>query len=182
MVRTRYVGRPGELEDPRLAGLAGITRGHAVDMPRHLAEEMVARGLFVLEDNYMEPEGDEPGISNSDAEAIAGTGDQDLGEVAVQGFVEIKEEDGPGVCLGGFVEIAGTGARPLVAGDLPGMGEFKRDALARAGVGDWQALAALSDEECESLAGKLAGISAPQLKQWREAAKTQHRAGAAGHA
>jgi len=168
MVRTRYVGT-GKLKDRRLGGLGHIQPGHAVDMPRHLAEEMIAQGLFVLEGDYPPPAGDGPDRDPDGVEVET--------EGAMQSFVEIGE---PGRAVGGrpFVEI-GDG-EPLAAGELPGLGEFKLEALARAGVGSWQVLAALSDEECERLAGSLAGISAAQLKQWRTAAASRLSSGAAG--
>jgi len=137
-------------------------------MPRQLAEEMIAQGLFVLEGDYPPPAGDGPD-KDPDGEVEP--------EGAMQSFMEIGE---PGRAVGGrpLVEI-GDG-EPLAAGELPGLGEFKREALARAGVGSWQVLAALSDEECERLAGNLAGISAAQLKQWRTAAASRLSSGAAG--
>lgn len=161
MVRTRYVGAAGKLKNRRLGGLEQVQPGHAVDMPRRLAEEMIAQGLFVLEGDYPPPAGDDPDSDPAGVEVEP--------EGAMQSFVEIGD---PGQAVGGrpFVEIGGEA---LTAGDLPGLGEFKREALNRAGVGSWQALAALSDEECERLAGNLAGISAAQLKGWRDGALAQ---------
>jgi hypothetical protein len=160
MVRVYYAGRPGELRDPRLAGV-GRETGQAVDMPRALAEEMVGLELFArsreeaLERGQTLEEGGEPMQAYVE---IGQGGGEATGEH--RSFVEIREEQPEG---------AGE-ARPLATGEFPGMGKFKLDTLARAGVGNWQTLAALSDEACEILAGRLAGISSSQLKEWRDVA------------
>ena len=157
MVRMRYVGQQGELDHPRLAGLSHIGPGHAVDMPRGLAEKLVAQGLFVFEVDY-DPEqsgGEDLNVGEPESADMASEGAED-----VKTFVEITEEP---------ARVAGY--RPPALGTLPGLGMARLDALVQADVTDWEDLAALDDDECESLAAKMKGVSADQVRQWRDTAQ-----------
>jgi hypothetical protein len=130
MVRLWYIGEPGALDHPRLAGIRGRW-GQAIDVPASLAPELLESGLFSDE----KPAGDRP----------------------MRPLVEIRSDV--------------TADGPLDPEALEGLGPTKHALLMKADLSTWGTLAEISNRECETWAEVLDGISARQLRKWRNAAR-----------
>lgn len=150
MTRIRYVGRKGELDDSRLAGLREIDHGHALDVPYWLALELVSRGPFVWPADYY-PEAT-PSLEE-DMPTLVEINEFDLGED--DGFVEVSD---------------GEDETWLRAGDLPRLGQVRLEHLRSAGLGTWQAIAGLTEDGC-SEAAALTGVSEKTAQGWRDEAR-----------
>ena len=130
MVRLWYIGEPGALNHPRLAGIGGQW-GQAIDVPASLAPDLIESGLF--------------------------SGERPARERPMRPFVEIRS----GVTAEGALDPEA----------LDGLGPTKHTLLMKAGLDTWGALAEISNRECTTWAEVLDGISARQLRKWRNAAR-----------
>jgi hypothetical protein len=159
MVRMRYVGPAGRLDDPRLPGFQNIQPGQAVDVPAWLAPTLIAKAIFVREEDYATWV-----VEQTETPAPKG------GE---QSFIEIEE---PGGAYDDFSEVD----RPvqeddyIKPGDLPGLGQAKLASIAALYNKrfTWQMLSALDEYGCAAIASGC-GLRVTAVAAWRDTAKAR---------
>lgn len=146
MVRIIYCGESGKLDEPRLGGMGGIPYGHALDVPKPLARELVAGGFFAWPAKFKKGE-------------------------PVKAFTEIRGDDeGLQPALVEITDRSDT-IQKLTPGLISGLGSGRLDALAEAGIVTVQGLAGLHNEACDALGAELDGVSGETLRGWRDAAR-----------